>query len=186
MNHPNHGKSVYSSSLYLSVIGLVILSALSVQSETVHFWDFSEELHGWKGNGRVAGLKSTNEGMDFESTGLDPWVEGPAERYPRDVELLLTIRMRVEADSSAEVFYGGTFTADKSVRFSTNADGQWREYTLKLPALGPVSRLRLDPCNNEGPHHRGVDARGDARSGRSARLCNSAASRGQETPPFRH
>ena len=129
---------------------IVSLSVRPCQAELLYLWDFSESLHAWTGNARVTGLQSTDEGMDFESTGLDPWVEGPSRRYPNDQELLVTIRMRSTADPSAEMFYGRTFVAEKSVRFTANTDGEWHDYTLMLPALGPTARLRLDPCGFDG------------------------------------
>jgi hypothetical protein len=59
--------------------------------------------------------------------------------------------MKSDADTSAEVFYGKTFRAGHSVRFTTRNDGQWHDYSLVIrEKLGGGTRFRLDPCTDEG------------------------------------
>jgi len=113
-------------------------------------WDFTTGRHGWTANARVANLSVTPAGLDFDMTGVDPWIEGPAVNYPSDRPVRVTLRMRSNADPYGELFYGPFFQAGHSVRFTVNPDGQWHEYVLALPALGANARLRLDPANDAG------------------------------------
>ena len=38
------------------------------------------------------------------------------------------------------------FARVRSVFFDVNHDGQWHDYTLKLPVAQAIKHLRLDPC----------------------------------------
>ncbi|MHC4570443.1 MAG: hypothetical protein ACYTE3_32435, partial [Planctomycetota bacterium] len=51
----------------------------------------------------------------------------------------------------AELFYGRTFRAGHSVRFTVRNDGKWHDYLLVIREdLGPGTRFRLDPCMRAG------------------------------------
>ena len=108
-------------------------------------------LQGWQGNNYTEGLTATAEGLAFRSTGIDPWIEGPAVDLPGEGTVRVRVRMKSEADTGGELFYGRTFQAGHSVRFTVNNDGQWHDYFLVIPErLGPGTRFRLDPATSEG------------------------------------
>jgi len=114
-------------------------------------WDFRKGVHGWQGNQRVAPLRSTAEGLVVETTGPDPWIEGPPVDIPADHLLRVTLRLRSSADGSGQVFYGKQFRAEQVISFIIFNDNQWHDYTLMIPEpLGRATRFRLDPCLDKG------------------------------------
>ena len=133
--------------LLFSVLGC----PLSVCAKTVIEWDFSKGVQGWVGNDRVERLSSSAEGLVVKCTGEDPWIEGPAVDLPGDGICRVKIRMKSSADAGAELFYGRTFKAGNSVRFTVRTDGKWHDYALVIrDKLGPGTRFRLDPCTGRG------------------------------------
>ncbi len=129
----------------------VLCFPLSVSAKTVVEWDFSKGLQGWAGNNRVENLSFSPEGLVVKSTGEDPWIEGPAVDLPGDGICRVKIRMKSNADAGAELFYGRTFKAGDSVRFTVRTDGKWHDYSLVIrDKLGPGTRFRLDPCTGLG------------------------------------
>ncbi len=130
---------------------VILIMPISVSAKVVAEWDFSEGTLGWVGNNRIENLSFSSEGLFAKSTGEDPWIEGPAIDLPGDKMIRLKIRMKSNADASAEVFYGRTFRAGHSVRFTTRNDGQWHDYSLVIrEKLGKGTRFRLDPCMGAG------------------------------------
>jgi hypothetical protein len=120
-------------------------------AKTVVTWDFTAGAHGWTGNRQVANLAVTSEGLAFDSTGNDPWIEGPATDLPAEGLTRVRVRMKSDADGSGELFYGPTFRGGHSVRFTIRADGQWHDYAALIQEpLGPGTRFRLDPAVSEG------------------------------------
>jgi hypothetical protein len=130
---------------------LALLTPNAAGGGVVVDWDFCKGIHGWVGNSRVEDLASSAEGLIVKSTGQDPWIEGPAVDLPEDKTIRVNIRMKSSADASGELFYGRTFRAGHSVRFSVRNDGQWHDYRLVIDeSLGAQTRFRLDPCAGEG------------------------------------
>ncbi len=130
---------------------MVSLVPVAVFGKSVAEWDFSKGAQGWTGNSRVEKLTSSPEGLLVKSTGEDPWIEGPAIDLPGEKIIRVKIRMKSDADTSAELFYGRVFRAGHSVRFTTRNDGQWHDYNLVIrEKLGKGTRFRLDPCTGEG------------------------------------
>jgi len=124
-------------------------------ADTVIEWDFAGGLQGWKGNFHVTDLTWSRRGLSFVSTGNDPWIEGPAIDLPGDRLTRVTVRMRSDANAGGELFYGPTFRAGHSVRFTVNNDGRWHDYELFIvELLGRGTRFRLDPATTTG--HIGV------------------------------
>ncbi len=138
----------------LSVLfGIIVIMMVPVGAcaKTVIEWDFSKGTHGWTGNNRVENLRSSAEGLIVKSTGEDPWIEGPPVNLPADKTIRVKIRMKSNADASAELFYGKIFAAGRSLRFTVRNDGQWHDYSLIIRnKLGPGTRFRLDPCTGRG------------------------------------
>jgi len=132
------------------VCGFFVFSATASAGEVVA-WDFTQGRHGWQGNPYVKDLAVSAEGLAFASTGIDPWIEGPAADLSGGPMTRVRVRMKSNADPHGELFYGRTFEAGRSVRFTIQNDGQWHEYALLIAdPIGPGTRLRLDPAAAEG------------------------------------
>jgi hypothetical protein len=151
MTVPDHSHQT-KTSLWLA-LGIVVTAAVpSARSAEVMRWDFRQGLQGWKGNAYTAGLRLTREGMAFQSTGIDPWIEGPPITVPSERITRVVVRMLSRADTGGELFYGPAFQAGRSVRFVVLNDGQWHDYDLIITeSLGANTRFRLDPAAGPGP-----------------------------------
>jgi len=137
----------------LVLFGIIVITMVPVGAcgAAVVEWDFSKGAHGWTGNNGVENLRSSAEGLIVKSTGVDPWIEGPAVDLPDDKMIRVKIRMKSNADASGELFYGKAFRGGRSARFTVRNDGQWHDYSLIIKdKLGPGTRFRLDPCAGEG------------------------------------
>ena len=135
----------------LFVFTMVSVLPVLAYGKVVVEWDFSKGTLGWTGNSRIENLSSSPEGLLVKSTGQDPWIEGPVIDLPVEKMIRLKIRMKSSADASAEVFYGRTFRAGHSVRFTTRNDGRWHDYSVVIrEKLGGGTRFRLDPCTGPG------------------------------------
>ena len=144
------GTNFRAAPIFIAVT-LFFAVQVPVFGKTAVEWDFSKGLHGWTGNGRVENLSFSPEGLLVKSTGEDPWIEGPAVDLPGDKIIRVKIRMKSNADTGAELFYGRIFQAGDSVPFSARTDGQWHDYSLVIrDKLGPGTRFRLDPCIGAG------------------------------------
>jgi hypothetical protein len=125
--------------------------ATTVWAEAVVTWDFTQGRHGWIGNQFVDDLRVTAEGLSFVSTGIDPWIEGPAIDTPGRGLTRVTVAIKSTAQASGELFYGRRFEAGRSVRFTVQNDGQWHDYALMVvEPLESGTRLRLDPAAGPG------------------------------------
>lgn len=135
------------SAVMLAVAGL----CAAASGRTVVKWDFTQGPQGWRGNDYVEDLAASGEGLAFRSTGIDPWIEGPAVDLPDDGTLRIRVRMKSDADSHGELFYGPGFQAGRSVHFAVINDGRWHDYTLMIPEpQGAGTRFRLDPAADQG------------------------------------
>jgi len=135
------------------LFALAVLTACPALAygKTAAEWDFTKGTLGWTPNARVKELISTPQGLLVRSTGEDPWIEGPAVDLPGVEMTRVKIRMKSNADTGAEVFYGRAFSAGKSVRFTVRNDGKWHDYSVVISArLGGGTRFRLDPCMDAG------------------------------------
>ena len=131
---------------YAGFAGAIIVG--NALAAPVTLYDFSEGMHGWSGNPRVANMEITEEGLYFETTGGDPWIESPpVTNMPLGERVRVTVRMKATGDKSGEFFYGPSFTAERSAQFFVNPDGEWHEYSVLLPAQERGTRLRLDPTS---------------------------------------
>jgi len=126
--------------------------ATEIDKGTIRLFDFRDGgTHGWFGNHRVQDLRGSQEGLTFQCVGHDPWIESQVvESLPVGVRTRLTLCMRSDGDSSGEVFYGPSFSAENSAQFRVVPDGAWHEYTMMLTPMPGNSRLRIDPAANEG------------------------------------
>ncbi|MDZ7617523.1 MAG: hypothetical protein U1E05_10990, partial [Patescibacteria group bacterium] len=133
------------------LIGLLAVCPVAAASEPAVLFDFTQGTHDWRAAHHVENMQVTPDGLVFDCTGADPYiVSGPVANLPLGDRVLLTIRMRSEADPVGEVFFGRAFTAGDAVRFTVKADGQWHDYDVLLPAQAEGTRLRIDPAAGEG------------------------------------
>jgi len=134
-------------------ITLILFAFMTVPAmgKTLVEWDFTKGLHGWKANDKVEALSFSSEGLIVKSTGQDPWIESPAVDLPGEAMTRVKVRMKSNADASAELFYGAVFRAGNSVRFTVRNDGKWHDYSQVIrDTLGPGTCFRLDPCVGPG------------------------------------
>jgi len=135
--------------MFCCVIPLLI--TLPCGAGSVVTWDFRTGTHGWVGNAQVAPVQSTSEGLMVNCLGPDPWIEGPAVDFPAHHLVQLQLRLRSNADKTAQIFYGPTFVAERVHTFMLNNDNQWHDYSVLIPETpGTRTRFRMDPCANEG------------------------------------
>jgi hypothetical protein len=137
----------------LTILLLILVASVStcVWGKAVVTWDFTKGAQGWQGNKHVRGLTITPEGLAFESTGNDPWIEGPTVDLPGAGMTRVQVRMKSDAGSGGELFCGRSFQAGHSVRFTVKDDNQWHEYSLMIAEpLGQATRFRLDPAAGAG------------------------------------
>jgi arylsulfatase A-like enzyme len=114
---------------------------------------YSPGVQGWVGN-KDAALSVKDGLLVIESTGLDPNMSTrnvPKNRGAAIVEF----RMRSSAAGQAQIYWGAEgmtplFIKDRSVLVQVMHDGQWHEYSEKLPIIGTLSALRIDPANAQG------------------------------------
>ncbi|MEW6201098.1 MAG: hypothetical protein AB1546_03925 [bacterium] len=119
-------------------------------TETLAFYDFTTGRHGWRGNGYLRKPTITKDGLYLTSIGVNPWMESQPTDFPPNKEVMITIRMKTDGDNRAKLWYGREIMEKQVMRFNTLPDGNWHEYSLQLPPLGPTARLRLAPFSGEG------------------------------------
>lgn len=141
--------SRYSQLLFF--VAAVFLASAGAEGKVAVEWDFTQGILGWSGNACVEGLKSSGDGLVVRSTGVDPWIEGPAVELPGSEVTRVNIRMKSTADAAAQLFYGRTFSEQMSARFAVHNDGKWHDYSVVIQErlFGPT-RFRFDPCGDAG------------------------------------
>ncbi|MBN1816197.1 MAG: hypothetical protein JW828_02480 [Sedimentisphaerales bacterium] len=114
-------------------------------------WDFTQGAHRWSGNPTVVPVRSTSDGLVVRSTGLDPWIEGPAVDIPEGSLVRLTLRVRTSADGSGQIFYGRSFAAERVRSLVLFNDDQWHDYAVMIgDSMGKGTRFRFDPSHGGG------------------------------------
>jgi len=121
-------------------------------------WEFNTggDFEGWTPNGFLRA--EVKDGLLVaESTGHDPILQGPGVQVEAAATGRLTIRMRADADTSAQFFWATTVSSQSepnSVHFAVPGDGQFHDYDLDLSQSprwrGLVTSLRFDPTSKPG------------------------------------
>ena len=114
---------------------------------------YNHGVRGWMGN-KDAALSVKDGLLVMESSGPDPYM------FTRNVPknrgaMIVEFRMRSRAAGQAQVFWGAEgmtplFIKDRSILVQVVHDGQWHEYSEKLPIIGTLSALRIDPAAGQG------------------------------------
>jgi arylsulfatase A-like enzyme len=115
--------------------------------------NYNPGVAGWNPS-RDAKLSTAGGVLVIESKGGDPFA------MQNDVpkltgELIVEFRMRSTASGNAQVFWGAEgidplFFRDRSVMLPIAHDGEWHEYTVRLPMQGTLRALRIDPATAPG------------------------------------
>ncbi len=135
------------------VLAVFVFPAGIAAAEPTLLFDFCQGMHGWSGNPRIDNMQQVDEGLYFESTGIDPWIESPPiEAMPLGDRVRITLRLRSSGDRSGELFFGSSFSPERQRSFTVNPDGAWHEYSVLLPPQEPGARLRLDPARDQGTY----------------------------------
>ncbi len=95
-------------------------------------------------------LTATAEGLQFQITGPDPFVQGPARDYPVNQTGWLEVTLRSAQVGNGQIFWfqDGPREPD-SIRFSVSTTN-WITVKVPTPALGPGFHLRFDPPGESG------------------------------------
>jgi hypothetical protein len=104
--------------------------------------------------GKDASVSVKDGALVLDSTGADPYLSNRDVPKARG-EVVLEFRMRSTASGPGQVFWGEAgarplFAAQRSVRLEVTHDGQWHDYSAKLPVAGTLEALRIDPATAKG------------------------------------
>jgi arylsulfatase A-like enzyme len=103
---------------------------------------------------RDATVKTEGGLLRMESTGGDPFMF--TRQVPKATgEVTVELRMRSTASGPGQVFFGQEkvqplFHRDRSVPLQVTHDGEWHEYSVRLPLSRTMSALRIDPATAPG------------------------------------
>lgn len=121
-------------------------------------WTFETDAEGWNPTWDVTDPTVADGIVTFTATGDDPYVVGPSFDLPALGYGTVTIRMRVSAGSTGQVFFATAEAPDhaeaRSVVFALRPGEEFHEYVLDLAAepgwTGTIVNLRLDPTDTAG------------------------------------
>lgn len=138
--------------LTLALVTLYLLQLTTTAQSTTQIahWDFKRGLQGWTGNSMITNLRVTPEGLTMETKAPDPFLTSPVIDCPEGQHLLITIKMRSNADIGGQIYFGTTFQEQDSRQFVVQSDAKWHEYKIPLAPQNRGIRLRLDPCHITG------------------------------------
>jgi hypothetical protein len=114
-------------------------------------WSFDHGPDGWQAEAHCT-LAAEDGRLKIQVTEFDPYIHH-AVRFPGGT-LLLEVRARSRTTGPLEAFW----TTDRSpqrdeskhIVVSLIHDGQWHDYQLRLPVLGTMTDLRIDPGDTVG------------------------------------
>jgi arylsulfatase A-like enzyme len=112
----------------------------------------AKPAEGWNASKDAEVMLKDND-LVIVSTGGDPFVitsNVPPGKGPFTVEL----RMKSNSKGKGQFFWSTTpkaaFARAGSVFFEVNHDGEWHDYTFKLPVEQAIRHIRLDPSTASG------------------------------------
>ncbi|MGI9649416.1 MAG: hypothetical protein ACR2OI_12960 [Acidimicrobiia bacterium] len=119
-------------------------------------FDADGDVEGWDPTNQVDGIKSAGGTLTMTSTGDDPYLHGPAVRFPGGAYQTMVITMSLEAagpTTPGQVFFiteeDQLFDEAKSVVFNITSDGEMHTYEIDMSSssgwAGMVALVRLDP-----------------------------------------
>ncbi len=142
------------SALYVVVLALDFVAG-SVAG-AVQKWTFPDGQPGaWTlTNATVAERKAP--GLELKASNDDPAL---TVDFTQELELptlragsIIVVRMSATAGTTAQIFWGGAFNENDSIRTPITADGAVHVVEFKVPRELTVEKLRLDPTDAAGQH----------------------------------
>jgi hypothetical protein len=122
----------------------------AVCAENVAFWEFSNDMQGWKANSCVVEARHTADGLIMKVESPDPFLTSPRVDCPKDQFVTVSLRMRSTGSTTGQIYFGQSFTEEDSRVFEVINDNMWHEYQITFPSSGPGTRLRFDPGSTAG------------------------------------
>ena len=114
---------------------------------------YNPGVGGWSPS-QDASLSVHESLLVMESTGGDPSMSNRG--VPETTgEATVEMRVRSTASGPGQIFFGilgarPIFHRERSLPLKVTHDGEWHEYSAKLPLTGLLSALRIDPANAPG------------------------------------
>ncbi len=105
-------------------------------------------IDGWTAGGSCSVLPDDGM-MVVSSTGNDPQCVLVSMKPMKGDGFKFRLRMKSLASPAATLYYNVPVSNENAVALSVNADGQWHEYEIPLPAR-TLNGLRFDPANKPG------------------------------------
>jgi len=97
-----------------------------------------------------AAVRATDDGLQFQITGPDPFVHGPARDYPVHQTGWLEVTLRSDQVGNGQIFwYRDGAREPDSIRFSVPTTN-WTTIKVPIPELGSGFHLRFDPPGESG------------------------------------
>jgi hypothetical protein len=97
-----------------------------------------------------AAVSATGDGLQFQITGPDPFVHGPARDYPIHQTGWLEVTLRSDQVGNGQIFwYRDGAREPDSIRFSVPTTN-WTTVKVPIPELGSGFHLRFDPPGESG------------------------------------
>jgi hypothetical protein len=127
-----------------------------VEPKTAWEFDTDGDFEGWTPNGYLRA--EVKDGLLVaETTGHDPILHGPGVQVEAASTRTLSIRMRSDADTTAQLFWATAKSSQgepNSLHFAVIGDGQFHDYELDLGQSprwrGLITSLRFDPAAKSG------------------------------------
>lgn len=104
----------------------------------------------WNKSNDLEKIVLSQDGIEFHSTGADPYSIGPEFNFPSNKPLFVEITFKSERPGSAQLFYFEDQASESnSIRFSC-FDDKWTTVKVALPKLWRKTRFRFDPPPGTG------------------------------------
>ncbi len=120
-------------------------------------WPFKADLEGWDVGQNLKSLEWKDGCLVAVASNNDPAITSAVNNVEAAKHPILEIRMKMDADGPAQLFWGGTngpITEANSQRFEAKGDNRFHTYTIYLSRnpnwKGTVSILRFDPNSVTG------------------------------------
>ena len=143
------------------------LLRIPVRFETVTLeaprWDFDTDgdSEGWVATNQLEPFTVADGLLKTMATGDDPFMEGPATRFPGPEYPTMRITMRLDADGAetfGQIFFltedDTLWSEEKSTTFPINGDGEFHTYDIDFSSVRSwaalVTQFRIDPGDVAG------------------------------------
>jgi hypothetical protein len=130
--------------LAMSVVLFCAQGALSEE------WRFSEgKPTSWRVSNAQAS-KAVGGGLQLQTTHVDMQLSLDIGRHVFPAGTAVTVEMATTTKGMVQLFWGGSFNEQDSLRLPLQSNGKTHAYRFAFPQKTPVTQLRLDPVNGPG------------------------------------